>query len=131
MKNFGILIVDDEETLHEILQKIFEVLFSEYSPRIFISNNGKEALEIVEQHSDIIKLVTTDINHPELDGIEMSRNIKQKYPEIKILIMSAFASDRVRKECEEIVDVYMHKPVNIDDLRTTAKDLLNNYYTPE
>ncbi len=73
------------------------------------ASNGKEALEIIERtHPNI---VLTDIVMPIMDGEELTRIIKSKYPEIEIIILSSFGEfDYVRSTFQSGVVDYILKP---------------------
>ncbi len=124
MNKIGILIVEDEITLSEVYTHIFESLFSENDLRIFTTNNCLKALKILEKNHDIIKLVTTDINHLGLNGIEMSQIMKERFPEVKILVMTAFGSKEIERKCDKLVNAFFHKPVTISEFRICIKKLL-------
>lgn len=83
-----VMAADDEKYMQEALQKLISwekmgcVLQS-------ISSNGKELMEKIEdQHPDI---VITDIRMPLADGLEVCRYISEKYPEIQVIILSAYS----------------------------------------
>ncbi|MEH7176851.1 response regulator transcription factor [Neobacillus vireti] len=73
------------------------------------ASNGKEALEIIERtHPNI---VLTDIVMPIMDGEELTRIIKSKYPDIEIIILSSFGEfDYVRSTFQSGVVDYILKP---------------------
>src|SRR5699024_5711015 len=55
------------------------------------AENGKEAVALLEQH--VIDFVMMDVRMPVMDGIESTRVIKQRWPEVKILILTTFNDD--------------------------------------
>ncbi len=59
------------------------------------ASNGKNALDILEKYS--IDIVITDINMPEMDGIELTRNVKKRYPHTKVLILTAYNEREILK----------------------------------
>ena len=122
-KNFGILIVEDEETLHELFHKLYISIFPEYNVKIFITKSGIKALKILKENYKTIRLVTTDLNHLELNGLLMSKIIKIFYPNIKIILLTGMGGDKIKSECEEVVDVFFHKPVSIDEIKNAVKSL--------
>lgn len=82
-----ILIVDDEQ---DILETIVESIYIEYNDTevsIDKALNGVEALKLVEQNPDY-DLVVTDIRMPQMDGIELSRILTEKYPNIPVVVFS-------------------------------------------
>ena len=86
MKSFyKVLIVDDESILRNGLKHLCN-WEDEGFKLIGEASNGKEALEIIEEKEP--NIVITDLIMPEIDGIELSRIIKNKYPRIKVLVLS-------------------------------------------
>ncbi len=84
---YSILLADDEEEVRKgIIRKIdwenlgFQVVGD--------AENGEEALEKIEQLKPDV--VMTDIRMPYMDGITLSKRIRQKYPSTKILIFSGY-----------------------------------------
>ena len=78
---------DDEAYLRTALKKLmnWEKMGCEL---IRVVNNGKELLQCVEEeHPDI---VITDIRMPEIDGLEVCRQLYEKYPETQTIILSAY-----------------------------------------
>lgn len=86
MKSFyKVLIVDDESILRNGLKHLCN-WEDEGFKLIGEASNGKEALEIIEEKEP--NIVITDLIMPGIDGIELSRIIKNKYPRIKVLVLS-------------------------------------------
>lgn len=78
-----ILIVDDEKNYPLILSAVLQ----EEGFEPLTANSGKQALDILN-HSDI-DLVLTDMKMPEMDGIELLEKIKEKDPELPVIMMTA------------------------------------------
>lgn len=54
-----------------------------------LAENGQQALELLQEHS--VDMVLTDIEMPEMSGLELAEQIKEQYPNIKTLIMTTFS----------------------------------------
>ena len=78
-----ILIIDDEYFVRALLTKILERKGHE----IFEASNGQEGIDFFEQGGQA-DLVITDIFMPEMDGIETLRHLKEKNPDLKIVVVS-------------------------------------------
>ena len=115
MNRYRVMLVDDEEDVAQaILKKLNWEEMGFEQPRY--AHNGLEALELAEDLRPDI--VMTDIKMPYMDGMELSRNLKQLYPNIRIIIFSGFdefeyAKEAIRLEAEE----YILKPIDSDELR--------------
>jgi len=91
--NIRIAIADDQILFRQSLSMLiaqdnrFELLFD--------ANNGKHFLEIQQNISVIPHVALIDIEMPEMDGIELLEELKKSYPDLKVLILSAYSNDRL------------------------------------
>ena len=122
MNKYKVMLVDDEEDVAQAIMKKMnweEMGFEK--PRY--AHNGLEALELAEESRPDI--VMTDIKMPYMDGMELSRNLRKLYPNIRIIIFSGFdefeyAKEAIRLEAEE----YILKPIDADELKACRLNLL-------
>ena len=83
-KNCRLVLVDDHQMFLDGLESI---LSSQTDFQIVATaKNGRQALQEIEQHKPDV--VLTDLNMPEMDGLELVKLIKSKFPDIKILVLS-------------------------------------------
>jgi len=113
-KNKTILMVDDD------MRNVFAVssVLEEKEIQIIVAENGREALEKLDQH-DNINLIIMDMMMPEMDGYEAMRAIRKskKYQNIIILALTAKAMRGDRDRCIEAgANDYMSKPIEPDKL---------------
>ncbi len=84
-----VLIVDDQQLVRESLQIVLQ---SKNNFNIVaIAENGYLALQAIKQEKPDVILM--DIRMPQLDGVQCTKIIKDKYPEIKIIILTTFDDD--------------------------------------
>jgi len=88
-----ILVVDDEPDIRLMLE---DYLMDEYT--VLTARDGVEALEIIAEKQDGIDLVITDIRMPRMDGMSLLREIKTNYPEIGVMVISAYGDIRTAVE---------------------------------
>ncbi|HLQ70588.1 MAG TPA: response regulator transcription factor [Bacillota bacterium] len=84
-----VLLVEDQAIVRQGLKAILE-----QDKTINVTHeaaNGREALEILHRH--IIDFVMMDVRMPVMNGIEATREIKHRYPDVKILILTTFNDD--------------------------------------
>ena len=115
MNKYSVMLVDDEEdVIQAILHKMDWEAMGYMKPEY--AHNGLEALDLAESHTPDV--VMTDIKMPYMDGLELSRKLKEQYPNIRIIIFSGFdefeyAKEAIRLEAEE----YILKPIDAGELR--------------
>jgi len=78
-----ILIIDDEYFVRALVTRILE----RNGHEIFEATDGQEGIEFFERGGQV-DLVITDIFMPEMDGIETLRHLKEKNPDLKIVVIS-------------------------------------------
>lgn len=112
---YNLLIVDDETIICKGLSKIIN--WREYGFNITgYACNGREAIEKIK--SSEINLVVTDIRMPVMDGLELSRQIREHDPGIRIIIISGYGDFQYAKRAIEYgVKAYLLKPVIPDELQ--------------
>ena len=106
-KKLTAMVVEDEGVANELLSSTFKNFFSEVASAF----NGKEALEMFERLQPDIIFV--DIVMPEMDGIELSRKIREMNPNQIIIVISA--SNDIQKISESIeigVNSFIQKPID-------------------
>lgn len=80
---YKLIFADDERIVREGIQKIIDWEQCGFTVTGFCEN-GMEVLELVE--AECPDVIITDIKMPVLDGIELSRRVRQKYKDVKILL---------------------------------------------
>ncbi len=118
-----ILIVEDSATMRSLLVSCLEELGEPV--KITEASSGFEALRYLPR--DEFDLVVTDINMPDINGLELVSFVKnnEKYQGIPLVIVSTEGSDRDRDKGLELgADAYLVKPFEPELLRQTVRDLL-------
>ena len=120
---FHILIVDEEEHLLWALEN--NLLPERDDIQIFTANHGEAALELLRQKS--IDVLICDIKMPgKVDGFQLILRAKEVAPDARVVIMTAFGTNRIQNLAERIgITHYIEKPFNISDLRNVVLELLD------
>jgi len=114
-----ILIAEDNEPSNIY----FEAALRKTKANLLWAKNGVDAVEIVKD-TDSIDLILMDINMPKMDGIEATRIIKSLFPEIFIVVQTAFILSGEERMCQEAgCDEFITKPIRLKYLL----DTINNY----
>lgn len=106
-----ILLVDDEDSFRGTVSK----RLSRRSMDVRTASDGREALDLLENHS--VEVVVTDVKMPNMNGIELLGRIKEKYPDIEVILLTGHvaASDGVEGIKGGAFD-YLTKPVELEHL---------------
>ena len=108
-KKAKILIVDDEAIVRESLRD----WMSDVGHQVLTAENGHQALEIIEKEKPGIAIV--DLIMPGMDGIELLKRAKETYPNIEVIIITAYGSI----------------PTAINAMREGAYDYIEKPFCPE
>ncbi|MEN9449129.1 MAG: hypothetical protein RJA25_2419 [Bacteroidota bacterium] len=113
MQEINVFVVDDHQIF---LDGIVSLLEDEPFIKITgTAHNGKQAIEKIKNTKTDVVLM--DINMPEMDGIEATKQLKKSHPDIKILMLTMHSEPRFIKECLEIgAKGYVMKNISKDDL---------------
>lgn len=114
-----ILVVEDEEALAFGIE--FNLMQEGYS--VTIAKDGKEAVELINKNN--FDLFILDIMLPFLDGFEIAQYIREKDPQIPILILTARTKKEDKIKGLEIgVDDYLTKPFHLEELLLRIQGML-------
>lgn len=110
-----VLIVDDEILIRSLIvnsidwQKLgFEIAGE--------ADNGKKALEMIRSCRP--QLLIVDINMPGMNGLDLARIVKQKYPDIKIILLTGYGDFEYARSAISIgISFYILKPINESELK--------------
>ena len=118
---YQVMLADDENDVLEVIQKKIDwnALGLEEPVK---ASNGVEALELAEKVQPDI--VMTDIKMPYMDGLELARQLRQLYPDIRIIILSGFDEFEYAKEAVHLNAVeYLLKPIDSEYLTAVFRKI--------
>ena len=84
-----ILLVDDDRGVREFTSEVLRI--SGY--QLTTASSGEEALRICEGQGGAFDIIVTDVVMPGMSGVTLARTLAKKFPQLKILLVSAFAAD--------------------------------------
>jgi len=113
----NILLAED----NPVNQKMTLIVLKKLGLKADTANNGKEVLTAMSDH--VYDLVLMDIQMPEMDGIEATRIIRERWSHgPKIIVVTSFEADMCRDLCYDAgADDFLNKPVRIDELGAAIK----------
>lgn len=112
-----ILVVDDD--LH--IQRLYKEEFEDEGYEVVVASNGQEAIELFDKEAPDI--VTLDILLPDIDGIRILRQMKEKNPKIPVIMSTAY--DYRDDFAVWATEAYIVKSSDLDELKSMIKKLLN------
>ena len=119
--NKRILIVDDEAKVAFFLQESFESLGRNY--QVVRTESGESALEEMEQKP--FDVVITDLRMPGMSGLELMQQVREKSPDTRIILITAYGSDDVEAETRRLRAYrYFTKPFHVEDLIAAVQEAL-------
>lgn len=116
-----ILVVDDESIMRDLLTDYFEMM--DYA--VMSAKDGSVAWDMLNGYqSGQFDLVITDINMPIMGGIELSRLIKEKYPDMPIIMMTGYGIEKVKQDVEK-AEGFLAKPFELSVLQELVEKILS------
>ena len=114
----SVLVVDDEQNFVSLL----DWFLTKRGYEVRTALNGEEALELVEKGSPDLALI--DIRMGPVDGLSLLDEVKQRLPEIKVIMMTAYpTSDSRRHAFGKGAAAYFTKPIDLQELLNTIHGL--------
>ena len=125
-KGEAILFVDDEDSIVSSNRRMLE----NYGYKVLTAKNGEEALSIFRRNGQIVHVVVTDILMPDMDGVELIREVKKIHPKIKIIASSGLGKDlNGRFQVSDLkslkIDNFLDKPYTVQQLLTVLHEILS------
>ncbi|MDQ2087533.1 response regulator transcription factor [Herbivorax sp. ANBcel31] len=115
-----VLVLEDDESIRSMLV----VNFKKYDFLLYECATGEQALSVAQAHSDI-DIAVLDIMLPGIDGIEVCKTLRDKYPFIGIIMLTAKAQERDKVYAlESGADDYVTKPFGISEFMARVNSLL-------
>ena len=121
-KEYTILLVEDN---NELLTLMTSLLSARYE--VLTANNGEKAQKIIQKAS--LDVVVTDVMMPVMDGIELTKWIKESedYSQLPVVMLTAKTQDADRNEGYKAgADAYLTKPFKLEDLQLRIDNIITN-----
>ena len=116
-----ILVVDDEESIREFL----DIMLRKEGYEVTLAEDGKVASETLKKKS--FDMIISDLQMPNMTGIELLRHVKSTYPDILFMMITAFGTTETAVEAMKIGAYdYLTKPFKIDEVRIIIANALRS-----
>lgn len=118
----NILVVDDNPSVTTTLKDI--LIAKGYA--VHAAYSGREALKVMDDHR--IDVTLTDVRMPDMNGVELYRQIRKTNSGAIIFLMTAYAADDIIQDgLQEGVQAVLTKPLDIDFLLTLFSAAVRTY----
>ncbi len=112
-----LLVVDDETEICDFLKSFFE----EREFEVQTANSGLEALSTVQSGNP--QIVLLDVHMPGMDGMSVLKQIKAKYPRVKVIMVTAIETQEKIEEAMRLgADNYITKPLSLEYLEKDVQE---------
>jgi CheY-like chemotaxis protein len=121
----SILVVDDEPDVADLFRQRFRRESRQGTFVMHFAASGTEALDrLAEEIQPVLAVVLSDINMPGMDGLQLLGEIKQRRPDLPVMMVTAYGDDERRRRAAELgAFEFITKPVNFDQLKEQLRQL--------
>ena len=120
-----LLVVDDEQDVQYLFQQKFRKEIKSGEVQMQFAHSGNSALDLLETIEDRNDFcVLTDINMPEMSGTELLKRIKNLYPVLKVIMITAYGDEQnILLAKQNGAEDYFTKPLEFNLLKTKLNQL--------
>jgi CheY-like chemotaxis protein len=121
----SILVVDDEPDVADLFRQHFRREARQGTYVIHFAASGAEALDrLSEEIQPTLVAVLSDINMPEMDGLQLLAEIKQRFPDLPVMMVTAYGDEERRRLAAGYgAAEFITKPVDFDQLKAQLRQL--------
>jgi DNA-binding NtrC family response regulator len=113
-----VLIVDDSQDLTHVVAEFLSM----YGYQVHTARDGYDALECM--NAETIQVVVSDIHMPRMDGFTLMGEIKTRYPEVPIVLITGFSVREAQKMAfERGANAFVAKPFKLKDLKNVIESV--------
>lgn len=118
-----ILVVDDEESIREFL----DIMLRKEGYQVTCVEDGRQAIDILTKKS--FDMVISDLQMPNVTGIELLQHIRQHYPDLLFMMITAFGTTETAVEAMKMGAYdYVTKPFKLDEVRINIANALRSQH---
>ena len=120
-----VMVVDDEQDVQFLFKQKFRRELKQNQIILDFTLSSEEELEYLQhQLTDCLVLIIADINMPGMNGLELLKIIKERFPNLKVFIITAYDDEQKYQIAREYgADEYITKPIGFDNLKEKILNL--------
>jgi len=121
----SILVVDDEPDVAELFRQRFRREVRQGIYAMHFAASGEQALEkLADGIEPRLIVILSDINMPGIDGLTLLGEVKQRFPDLPVMMVTAYGDDERRQRANELGAFdFITKPVDFDFLKRHLSQL--------
>ena len=121
----SIVVVDDEPDVAELFRQRFRRESRQGTYVMHFAASGEAALELLSGEIDPgVIVILSDINMPGMDGLQLLGEIKERFPDLPVMMVTAYGDDERRRRAGELgAFEFLTKPVDFDRLKAQLRPL--------
>jgi CheY-like chemotaxis protein len=121
----SILVVDDEADVAELFRQRFRREARQGTYVLHFAQSGDQALRLLDEEiKPELLAVLSDINMPGMDGLDLLGEIKQRFPGLPVMMVTAYGDDERRRRASDLgASNFLSKPVDFDLLKDQLRQL--------
>ena len=121
----SILVVDDEPDVADLFRQRFRRESRQGTYVLHFASSGEDALDQLDRNiRPELLVILSDINMPGMDGLELLRAVKQRRPQLPVMMVTAYGDDERRRRAAEYgAFEFVTKPVDFDMLKAQLQRL--------
>jgi CheY-like chemotaxis protein len=121
----SILVVDDEPDVADLFRQHFRREARQGTYVLHFAGSGEAALErLAGEIEPQLIVILSDINMPGMDGLQLLGEIKQRFPDLPVMMITAYGDDERRRRADDLgASEFLTKPVDFDHLKAQLRQL--------
>jgi len=121
----SILVVDDEPDVALLFRQCFRHEIRDGTYVMHFANSGEAALRLLQDGIEPrLSVILSDINMPEMDGLQMLGEIRQRFPDLPVMMVTAYDDDERKRRASDLgAREFLAKPVDFNHLRAQLRQL--------
>jgi CheY-like chemotaxis protein len=115
----SIRVVDDETDVAELFRQRFRHEARQGTYVLHFASSGDHALQLLDDAIEPELLaILSDINMPGMDGLTLLERVKQRFPDLPVMMVTAYGDDERRRRASDLgASDFLTKPVDFDHLK--------------